>query len=206
MCDYSLHVYPNRLATDGEELVVHRFGGASLGLASPSDLCPVIKASSGDPTSKKRWSWTAIKEWFVANRLEGQPDKRTSAVCVPPGARLLLKDIPKGLQRELGVGEVEEVKFVEISAEVNTYRDAVRFKNSKQLRLQALREGQRVTVLSLTPEEVEETLSPTSEPLVNASLKFPRAAADNASTATLFTRNSSISVDAPLLPLVSHRK
>ena len=60
------------------------------------------------------------------------------------------------LQRKMGVGEVEEVKFVEISAEVNTYRDAVSFKNSCQLLLQALHEGQRVTVLSLTPEEVEE--------------------------------------------------
>jgi len=49
------------------------------------------------------------------------------------------------------------VKFVEISAEVNTYRDAVRFKNSRQLLVQALREGQRVKVLSLTAEEVEET-------------------------------------------------
>jgi hypothetical protein len=191
MCDYSLHVYPNRLATDGEELVVHRFGGASLGLASPFDLRPVINVSSGDPTSKKPWSWTAIKEWFLANMPEWQPDKRTPAVCVPPGARLLLKDIPKGMQRELGVGEVEEVKFVEISAEVNTYRDAVRFKNSRQLLLQALREGQRVTVLSLTPAEVEETLSPSSQALVNASLRFRRASAGNASAATLFTRNSS---------------
>ena len=155
MCDYSLHVYPNRLASDGEELVVHRFGGASLGLASPSDLRPVVTASSCT-AAKKPWSFRAIKEWFIANRPQWQPDKRTPAVCVPPGARLILKDIPKGLQRELGVGEVEEVKFVEVSAEVNTYRDAVRFKNSRQLLLQALREGQRVTVLSLTPEEVEE--------------------------------------------------
>lgn len=157
MCDYSLHVYPNRLANDGEELVVHRFGGASLGLASPSDLRPVITAGSCNAASKKPWSWTAIKEWFRANRPQWQPEKRTPAVCVPPGARLVLKDIPKGLQRELGVGEVEEVKFVEISAEVNTYRDAIRFKNGRQLLLQALREGQRVTVLSLMPEEVEET-------------------------------------------------
>ena len=156
MCDYSLHVYPNRLAVDGEELIVHRFGGASLGLASPSDLRPVVTASSCNPGFKKPWSWTAIKEWFIANRPQWQPDQRTPAVCVPPGARLILKDIPKGLQRELGVGEVEEVKFVEISAEVNTYRDAIRFKNSRQLLLQALREGQRVTVLSLTPAEVEE--------------------------------------------------
>jgi hypothetical protein len=158
MCDYSLHVYPNRLAAEGEELVLHRFGGASMGLASPSDLRPVITANSCDSTSKRPWSFTAIKEWFLATRSPWQPDKRAPAVCVPPGARLLLNDIPKGLQRELGIGEVEEVKFVEISAEVNTYRDAVRFKNSRQLLLQALREGQRVTVLSLTPEEVEETV------------------------------------------------
>jgi hypothetical protein len=160
MCDYSLHVYPNRLAVDGEELVVHRFGGASLGLASPSDLRPVINASSCGATSNKPWSWTAIKEWFRTNRPQWQPDKRTPAVCVPPGARLILKDIPKGLQRELGVGEIEEVKFVEISAEVNTYRDAIRFKNNRQLLLQALREGQRVVVLSMTPAEVEETAFP----------------------------------------------
>lgn len=81
-------------------------------------------------------------------------------------ARLLLKDIPKSLQRELGIGEVEEVKFVEISAEVNTYRDAVHFNNSRQLLLQALREGQRVTVLSLAPKVGEES-SFSSEPLVN---------------------------------------
>jgi hypothetical protein len=190
MCDYSLHVYPNRLATDGEELVVHRFGGVSLGLASPSDLRPVITASSGDPNPKKPWSWTAFKEWFRARRPQGQTDKRTPAVCVPPGARLLLKDIPKSLQRELGIGELEEVKFVETSAEVNTYRDAVRFNNGRQLMLQALREGQRVTVLSLTPKEGEES-SFSSEPLVNAPLAFRRTAG-NASVATLFTRNSSI--------------
>jgi hypothetical protein len=41
MCDYSLHVFPNRLASEGEELVVHRFGGTSLGLASRSDLARV---------------------------------------------------------------------------------------------------------------------------------------------------------------------
>jgi hypothetical protein len=159
MCDYSLHVYPNRLAADGEELVVHRFGGTSLGLASPSDLRSILTASPCDSTSKKPWSWTAIKGWFLANGPQWQPDRRTLAVCVPPGARLLLKDIPKSLQRELGVGEVEEVKFVEISAEVNTYRDAVRFKNSRQLLLQALREGQRVTVLSVALRETEETVA-----------------------------------------------
>ena len=123
MCGYSLHVYPNRLAVEGEELVVHRFGRASLGLASPSDLRLVINASSCQTTSKKPWSWVAIKKWFLATRPQGQPDKRTPAVCLPPRAQLLLKDIPKSLQSKLGIGEVEAVKFIEICAEANTYRD-----------------------------------------------------------------------------------
>jgi hypothetical protein len=38
MCDYSLCGIPNRLAIEGEELVVHRFRTGSLGLASPADL------------------------------------------------------------------------------------------------------------------------------------------------------------------------
>jgi hypothetical protein len=100
MCDYSLLVYPNRLAVEGDELVVHRFGRASLGLASPSDLRLVINASSCQTTSKKPWSWVAIKKWFLATRPQGQPDKSTPAVSLPPRA-----------------------KFIEICAEANTYRD-----------------------------------------------------------------------------------
>lgn len=151
MCDYSLHAFPNRLAVEGEELVVHRFGGTSLGLASPADV-----RSAGPEIRCTRplrfWSWASIKAWFAAQR---ELDKPVPAVCVPPGARLILQDIPKSLQRELGVGEIEEVKFVETTAEINTYRDAVRFSNCSQVLLQALREGQRVTVLQLDSAEVE---------------------------------------------------
>jgi len=67
----------------------------------------------------------------------------------------MLRDIPKNLQRELNVCETEEVRFVQTSAEVNTYRDAVRFPNGRQVLLQALREGQRATVLSLGASEME---------------------------------------------------
>jgi hypothetical protein len=35
MCDYSLAGIPNRLAIEGEQLVVHRFPTGSLGLAPP---------------------------------------------------------------------------------------------------------------------------------------------------------------------------
>jgi hypothetical protein len=151
MCDYSLHTYPNRLAHDGEELVVHRFGAGSLGLASPADLSAVISASKTCNGSL----WSQAKAWFLGRNPRWEAEKRVPAVCIPPGARLILRDIPKGLQRELEVGETEEVWFIETTAEVNTYRDAVRFKNCRQALLQQLREGQRVRVLSTGVEEFE---------------------------------------------------
>jgi len=150
MCDYSLHAFPNRLATDGEDLVVHRFGGGSLGLAGAADVGPAVRADSGN--SSRFWTWENIKKWFNPS---GTTTRRIPAVCIPPGATLVLKDIPRALQRELGVGEIEEVTFIETSANVNTYRDAVRFKNQAQILLQALHEGQRVHVVSLDLAEPE---------------------------------------------------
>jgi len=152
MCDYSLHAFPNRLATEGEDLVSYRFGGSSIGLASPEDLRPVVRARE----ASARKFWPALKEWFLGR---SEPCPAVAAVCVPPGARLFLRDIPKRLQRELAVGESEEVKFVEISADVNTYRDAFRFRNGAQVLLQALNEGQRVTVLSLELDEQREPIA-----------------------------------------------
>ena len=45
MCDYSLARIPNRLAVEGEQLVVHRFPTGTLGMASP---CP-LPLSKGTP-------------------------------------------------------------------------------------------------------------------------------------------------------------
>jgi hypothetical protein len=145
MCDYSLHIFPNRLAVDGEDLVVHRFGAGSIGLASPADLGPAISASRN---TSRFWSWSGIKEWLHGQNLRWEAKNRIPAVCVPPGARLIVRDIPRSLQRELGVSETEQVEFVQTTAEANAYRDAVRFHNCRQILLQELREGQRVRVMS----------------------------------------------------------
>ncbi|MBZ5611340.1 MAG: hypothetical protein LAP38_24010 [Acidobacteriia bacterium] len=147
MCDYSLHIFPNRLAAEGEQLVVHRFGGASLGLASPSDVAPVMPVTR----CERRGLWARVKDWVQVQQPKWQAEARIPAVCVPPGARLILRDIPRRLQRDLGVGEVELVSFTQISADVNTYRDAVRFENNRRILLQALEPGQRVKVISLSP-------------------------------------------------------
>lgn len=144
MCDYSLMAVPNRLAREGEDLVAHRFPTGSLGLASPTDL----KRAANAPLPARKTVWCAIKEFFNPPRTEPVP-----AVCIPPGARLELQDIPLRLQHELGVGAVENVTFTQISAAVNSYRDAVRFLNGREVRLQELREGQRVRVLDLSMAE-----------------------------------------------------
>jgi len=141
MCDYSLMAVPNRLAQEGEDLVAHRFPTGSLGLASPADI---TRAANPVPAAQKTF-WLKLKEFF-------QPPEEAPvcAVCIPPGARLILEDIPARLQNELCVGPVEEVTFTQISAAARSYRDAVRFANGREVRLQELREGQRVRVLDLS--------------------------------------------------------
>jgi hypothetical protein len=126
MCDYSLAHFRSRLAVEGEPLVVRRFPSGSRGLASL------------DP---------GLKELVF-------PYSAT-AVCVSPGARLVLRDIPKSLQQLLGVGEVEEVTFVQQGAEAFPYRDAVRFSNGRETLLQHLHSGQRVEVLNVNWPETE---------------------------------------------------
>ncbi len=141
MCDYSLTGVPNRLAVQGEELVTHRFYSGSLGLASPLDLRP----AEGPGHARKGGFWSTLKQIFTL------PNESTvPAVCIPPGARLIVEDIPQTLQQELQVSATEEVTFAQLSATAYTYRDALRFKNGQEVLLQRLPEGQYVWVLDLS--------------------------------------------------------
>ncbi len=145
MCDYSLHAVPNRLAKEGEQLVVHRFPTGSIGMASPADL-----KRRSEAVRAKKGIWAAVREFFDP---PGTP--QVCAICIPPGAKLLLRDIPESIQQVLCVRAEEEVIFTELTATAFTYRDAVRFWNGRELRLQALLEGQRVEVLALETDENE---------------------------------------------------
>ena len=150
MCDYSLHQNRTRLAEEGEQLVVHRFAGGSLGLASPSELGAITLEAS--PVKRNRWSVRRFIDWLVqASREPICP----AAVCLPPGSRLLLQGIEPALQRQVGVGPEEFVVFDQLSAEINTYRDCVRFPNGRAVLLQRLRPGQQVQVLALSAAPVE---------------------------------------------------
>jgi hypothetical protein len=143
MCDYSLMNVPNRLAREGEELVAHRFASGTMGLASYVDLYP-----SHPPASARRTFWSAVKQFF-----EPAIAAQVPAICIPPGARLVLRDIPDQMQRQLRVGPAEGVTFTQLTAASHSYRDAVRFPNGREVLLQCLGEGQRVKVLALGPEE-----------------------------------------------------
>jgi hypothetical protein len=143
MCDYSLMCYRNRLAVEGEELVVHRFPSGSKGLASPSDL------PENRPRERRSW-WVELK-----NALLGTQDQSVPAVCIPPGATLKVRNLSEPLQRKYELHSDETVVFEELTGAVNTYRDAVHFQNDIQLRIQDLPEGLPVTVIDLGGEEVE---------------------------------------------------
>ena len=139
MCDYSLHGIENRLAREGEVLVVHRFYSGSKGLTSPGYL---------KPTGTSTGIMAALKRMFSAY---AQP----CAVCIPDGARLVLHGIEPALRRAHDLASVEPVTFRQLSANDYAYRDAVEFKNGLKVRLQDLEIGQVFEVLSLSSETAE---------------------------------------------------
>jgi len=138
MCDYSLHAHPNRLAAEGETLTSTRFPGGSMGFTSPSEMPCTVSADRHHDA-----------KIFVA-------------VCIPPGAQLVLENIPARLQQELSVSDTEFVTFTQLGLEAYTHRDAVRFENGREILLQRLNENQRARVLSLAnaaTRELEEPLA-----------------------------------------------
>src|SRR5579884_3799886 len=91
MCDYSLMALKNRLAVDGEELVVHRFEACSVGLASAEEIRNVQRNQPKDIGLLAR----------IKNFLNPCEEQQCTAICIPPGARLIVRDIPEKLQREI---------------------------------------------------------------------------------------------------------
>jgi hypothetical protein len=151
MCDYSLMAIPNRLAVSGEDLVVHRFeAGSVVGLASACDLRKRQEYRKVQPHG----FWPRLKDFFTPSDAPAIP-----AVCIPPGARLLVQDIPPTLQHECGFHEAEEAIFTQITAAADTFRDAVRFQNGVAVLLQRFAQGQRVRVVDLSSTEDQETPS-----------------------------------------------
>jgi hypothetical protein len=138
MCDYSLQGIRNRLAREGEPLIVHRFNTGSKGLTSPEYL---------DMKPKPKGLMAIFRSMFGR-----QPNE--CAVCIPDGAKLGLEEVHWKLRSGYRLDASEVVTFRQLSAEAHTYRDAIEFKNGTKLRLQDLEEGQRLQVLALSSEKI----------------------------------------------------
>jgi hypothetical protein len=141
MCDYSLHGIKNRLAQEGEVLVVHRFYTGSKGLTSPEYL---------KPTARQKGLIERLKGFFAF-----PAQSKACAVCIPDGAKLMLGGIPSKLQEAHDLDSTEIVTFRQLSAETQSYRDAVEFRNGMRVRLQELEDGQRLEVVTLSSEKAD---------------------------------------------------
>jgi hypothetical protein len=144
MCDYSLMAVPNRLARQDEELVTHRFPTGSLGLASPDD----VRRSTEPRLAGSKTLWRKIAEFF-----DPPAAPSVCAVCVAPGTRLMVTEIPSRLRQQLRLDGQEVAVFSQISANAHQYRDAIRFTGGLEVRLQELGEGLRMRVLDVTCAE-----------------------------------------------------
>ena len=150
MCDYSLMSIPNRLAVEGEDLVTYRFHSGSIGFASEPD----VRRMAGSKDPRARGFWSSLRSYYT-NPCLAEP---VCAVCVPPGARLILQDIPEHLQHNLNIASSEEVTFVQMGMDAYTYRDSVRFESGREIHLQDLMPGQRARVLQLSSEQPGESV------------------------------------------------
>ena len=158
MCDYSLQGLPNRLAVEGEQLVTYRFPTGSVGLAVPTDIAAANRPKPQGGCGHSWWS--ALKRW-----LDPQMElDKVPAVCIPPGAHLVMNDIPEVLRRNLKLHAVEVATFVQFSADSYRYRDGIRFRNGTRVLLQWIAEGVRFEVLSLGSSQHETETKPQRVP------------------------------------------
>jgi hypothetical protein len=126
----SLQGVPERLAVKGEVLITYRFRTGSIGLVSPVEFA----AARGS-------AWKRLIHRFLRT-------DATAAVRVSPGTRLKIHSVPDEMSWEFGVGAIEDVTFVELSAEACRHRHAIRFRNGRHALLQMFGEGVSLQVLA----------------------------------------------------------
>jgi hypothetical protein len=143
MCDYSLYAIQNRIAEEGEEVVLHKFKTGTLGFTSLHDL---IRFETTAKT-KACGFWSTLKDCLLPRTSSPLP-----AICIAPGTRLLLTDVPRKLQISVRIGSSEVVAFTEISERSYSYRDALVLQNGTRVLLQDLPEGLHALILSMSTD------------------------------------------------------
>jgi hypothetical protein len=142
MCDYSLYTVKNRLACESDDLVLHRFDTGSLGFCAADELQQDMNRSA------LARGWSSFVSWLFPRKRCG-----VTAVCVPPGARLMVSEVPRNAQPGVKNLVLETVEFTQLSERSYAYRDALRLPDGETVLLQRLPEGLRAMVVALSPEE-----------------------------------------------------
>jgi hypothetical protein len=155
MCDYSLYTVKNRLACESDDLILHRFDTGSLG------FCAAVELQQEMDRSDLARGWSSFQRWMFPRKKCG-----LTAVCVPPGAQLLVLEVPKKTVPGFQAQELESVEFTQLSERSFAYRDALRFPGGETVLLQSLPEGLRVTVMALASEEEVVVAAPVKERMV----------------------------------------
>src|SRR5580704_2636742 len=115
MCDCSGAIVPSRLATEGQQLIVHKFPNGSLGLALIADVRR-NQAGPGQARGSSFWS-------RLLHRFQNVPQVSDSipAISVPTGTHVILKGIPGSLQQKYGLEGLEGAVFVQGTDEADAY-------------------------------------------------------------------------------------
>ncbi len=103
MCDYSLYEFPNRVAREREELITYRFPLGSMGLVSPVEFKNAHGNENVESNPSDEGYWGPVRSPWELSRYRLRDQSSVCAVCVPPGARLVLKDISPLMQRDRGL-------------------------------------------------------------------------------------------------------
>jgi hypothetical protein len=111
-----------------------------VGLASATDL---EKAGRRVLAERESNWWSPLKRWFVRDSRE------VPVICIPPGARLRMTQIPRELRNKWALRTVEDVWFTETGTDPEKYHDAIRLGNGRVLLVQSLPERICLMVLSL---------------------------------------------------------
>jgi hypothetical protein len=143
---YDTCLMPSRSVVEQEQLVVHKFPSGALGLAAATDVGGKVDPGTHGITGFFGW----LKRNFlgVIDDSDGIPE-----VQVPTGTYLILKSIPGVLRNRYGLEEEEGVVLLHSSSRIRN-SIVLEFNNGAQIRLQELREGQPIEVLSFALADV----------------------------------------------------
>lgn len=137
----------SRMAEAGDELVVFRFPAGVLGFASREEL-DELKL---DPTSR----WERFRQIFAQHHAI-----RITAVHIPYGSHLILRQLPPAVRGKAGLADTEEAIYVRCPDCSRRPCDALRFRDGRHILIQNLLEGQEA-YLMYVPVDVREAMGET---------------------------------------------